>query len=167
MSSLVKINGIKNSHLYEIIFYFFFEKITWSYYDENKLSDYYFISEENELYFASDGRPGLGGLDIFVSKIKADSSFDRVQNIGEPINTKSDDFAFIIDSKIRKGSFSSNKEGGKGNDDIYKFTETRRLDCKKKISGIVIDPQTNAVLGDAKVILLDDKYQVMDMAKVN
>ena len=118
-----------------------------------------FISAENELYFASDGRPGLGGLDIFVSKIKEDTSFGPVQNIGEPVNTKFDDFAFIIDSNTRSGFFSSNKEGGKGNDDIYKFRETKRLDCEKKLSGIISDARTNAVLGDAKIILLDDKFQ--------
>lgn len=118
-----------------------------------------FISGDNELYFASDGRPGLGGLDIFVAKIKEDASFDAVQNIGEPVNTKFDDFAFIIDSNTRKGFFSSNKEGGKGNDDIYKFTETRRLDCQKKLSGTVLDAQTNQALADAKVILLDEKFQ--------
>jgi len=118
-----------------------------------------FISGDNELYFASDGRPGLGGLDIFVAKIKEDASFDAVQNIGEPVNTKFDDFAFIIDSNTRKGFFSSNKECGKGNDDIYKFTETRRLDCQKKLSGTVLDAQTNQALADAKVILLDEKFQ--------
>ena len=118
-----------------------------------------FISGDNELYFSSDGRPGLGGLDVFVAKIKEDATFDLVQNIGEPVNTKSDDFAFIIDSNTRKGYFSSNKEGGIGNDDIYKFTETKRLDCEKKLFGIVSDSQTNEALADAKVILLDDKFK--------
>ncbi|MFH6995969.1 OmpA family protein [Flavobacterium sp. FlaQc-48] len=118
-----------------------------------------FISAENELYFASDGRPGLGGLDVFVAKIKDDSGFGPVQNIGEPVNTKFDDFAFIIDSNTRKGFFSSNKDGGKGNDDIYKFTETRKLDCEKKLSGVIADSQTSEALTGAKVILLDDKFQ--------
>ncbi|KUJ59133.1 flagellar motor protein MotB [Flavobacteriaceae bacterium CRH] len=118
-----------------------------------------FISGDNELYFSSDGRPGLGGLDVFVAKIKEDATFDLVQNIGEPVNTKSDDFAFIIDSNTRKGYFSSNKEGGIGNDDIYKFTETKRLDCEKKLFGIVSDSQTNEALADAKVILFDDKFK--------
>lgn len=117
-----------------------------------------FFSGDNELYFSSDGRPGLGGLDIFVAKIKA-QGFDNVQNIGEPINSNSDDFAFIIDSATRKGFFSSNKEGGKGSDDIYKFIETRRLDCEKKLSGIIFDSQTNEVLSNAKVILFDDQFQ--------
>lgn len=118
-----------------------------------------FISGDNELYFSSDGRPGLGGLDVFVAKIKEDATFDLVQNIGEPVNAKSDDFAFIIDSNTRKGYFSSNKEGGIGNDDIYKFTETKRLDCEKKLFGIVSDCQTKEALADAKVILLDDKFK--------
>jgi outer membrane protein OmpA-like peptidoglycan-associated protein len=118
-----------------------------------------FISAENELYFSSDGRPGLGGLDIFVAKIKEDKSYGQVQNIGEPVNTKFDDFAFIIDSSTRRGFFSSNKEGGIGSDDIYKFTETRRLDCEKKLSGIISDSQTNEVLSNTKVILFDDKFQ--------
>ncbi|KQO32175.1 flagellar motor protein MotB [Flavobacterium sp. Leaf82] len=118
-----------------------------------------FIAADNELYFASDGRPGLGGLDVFVAKIKEDATFDQVQNIGEPVNSKFDDFAFIIDSNTRKGFFSSNKEGGIGNDDIYKFTETRRLDCEKKLSGTVLDSKTNEPLSDAKVILFDDKFQ--------
>lgn len=118
-----------------------------------------FISSENELYFASDGRPGLGGLDIFVSKINGNSNFGHVQNIGEPVNTKFDDFAFIIDNTNRKGFFSSNKEGGIGNDDIYKFTETRKLNCEKQLSGKLSDSQSNDILSGVKVILLDDKFQ--------
>lgn len=118
-----------------------------------------FISGDNELYFSSDGRPGLGGLDIFVVKINEGTAFDQIQNIGEPVNTKFDDFAFIINSSTRKGFFSSNKEGGVGNDDIYKFTETRKLDCEKKLSGIIADSETNQAVDGAKVILLDDKFQ--------
>lgn len=117
-----------------------------------------FISGDNELYFATDGRPGLGGLDIFVSKILENGTFDQVQNIGEPVNTNFDDFAFIIDSNTRKGYFSSNK---KGNDDIYKFTETKKLVCERTLSGTVFDSKTNAVIADAKVILLDEKNQVV------
>lgn len=117
-----------------------------------------FISGDNELYFATDGRPGLGGLDIFVSKILENGTFDQVQNIGEPVNTNFDDFAFIIDSNTRKGYFSSNK---KGNDDIYKFTETKKLVCERTLAGTVFDSKTNTVIAEAKVILLDEKNQVV------
>jgi hypothetical protein len=81
-----------------------------------------FVSDDNELFFASDGQPGLGGLDVYVSKIGKDNSFNEVQNVGAPINSTQDDFAFIIDGKSRNGFFSSNREGGLGFDDIYKLT---------------------------------------------
>ncbi|WP_281225479.1 OmpA family protein [Flavobacterium aquiphilum] len=120
-----------------------------------------FISGDNELYFATDGRPGLGGLDIFVSKILEDATFDQVQNIGEPINTKFDDFAFIINSSTRKGYFSSNKKGGIGNDDIYKFTETKKLICEITLTGTILDSKTNEAIEGAKVTLLDENNQVI------
>jgi outer membrane protein OmpA-like peptidoglycan-associated protein/tetratricopeptide (TPR) repeat protein len=121
-----------------------------------------FISGDNELYFATDGRPGLGGLDIFVSKILDNKTFDLVQNIGEPINTEFDDFAFIIDSNTRIGYFSSNKKGGIGNDDIYKFTETRKLVCERTLKGTISDSKSNDVIESVKVILFDENHQVLE-----
>ena len=118
-----------------------------------------FISGDNELYFASDGRPGLGGLDVFVSTIKNDLTFSEVQNIGAPVNTKRDDFGFIIDSKSRTGFFSSNRDGGYGYDDVYRFSETKKLPCEEILSGTVIDAETNLVLSNAKVNVLDDQLQ--------
>lgn len=121
-----------------------------------------FISGDNELYFATDGRPGLGGLDIFVSKILDNGAFDKVQNIGEPVNTKFDDFAFIIDSNTRNGYFSSNKKGGMGYDDIYKFTETRKLVCERTLKGTISDSNSNTVIENVKVVLLDEKLQILE-----
>ncbi|OHT43699.1 OmpA family protein, partial [Flavobacterium tructae] len=120
-----------------------------------------FISGDNELYFASDGRPGLGGLDVYVSTIKNDLTFSEVQNVGAPINTKVDDFGFIIDSKSRTGFFSSNRDGGHGYDDVYRFSETRKLPCEEILSGTVIDAETNLVLENAKVNLLDNQLQII------
>ncbi|MDA6070394.1 OmpA family protein [Flavobacterium sp. AC] len=120
-----------------------------------------FISDGNELYFASDGRPGLGGLDVFVSKIDAEGTFGAVQNVGAPVNGKQDDFAFIIDSKTRNGFFSSNREGGLGNDDIYMFTETRKLLCEQVLKGTVVDFETKKILENAKVILLDGQFKTI------
>lgn len=114
------------------------------------------------MYFATDGRPRLGGLDIFVSKILNNATFDKVQNIGEPVNTKFDDFAFIIDSNTRNGCFSSNKKGAMGNDDIYKFTETRKLVCEIKLKGTISDGNSNTVIENVKVISLDEKLQVLE-----
>lgn len=67
-----------------------------------------FISDQNELYFSSDGHFGLGGMDIFRIKIKA-FGFGELLNVGKPINSYADDFAFGINSNTRKGFFSSNR----------------------------------------------------------
>ena len=78
-----------------------------------------FYEEKNKvLFFASDGLYGLGGLDIFISTDKG-NGFDSVKNAGYPLNTEYDDFALIIDNKLKKGYFSSDRKGGKGSDDIY------------------------------------------------
>ncbi|WP_134139361.1 OmpA family protein [Flavobacterium sp. S87F.05.LMB.W.Kidney.N] len=117
-----------------------------------------FISGDNELYFASDGRPGLGGLDIFAVRIKANGTFDEVLNVGEPVNSKQDDFAFSIDSKIRNGFFSSNRDSGQGLDDIYRFTETRRLICEQNLTGTVTDAESNELLANTSLTLFNDKF---------
>jgi outer membrane protein OmpA-like peptidoglycan-associated protein/tetratricopeptide (TPR) repeat protein len=118
-----------------------------------------FITTENELYYATDGRPGLGGLDVFVTKIENDGSLSESQNVGAPINSKTDDFALLIDTKSRTGFFTSNREGGKGYDDIYKFSETRKLTCEQELSGVVTDQDTGAVLPNTQVVLLDSKFK--------
>jgi outer membrane protein OmpA-like peptidoglycan-associated protein len=120
-----------------------------------------FITNENELYFASDGHPGLGGLDVFVSKIKADGTLEKVKNIGAEINSPKDDFAYWIDTKSRNGFFTSNRDGGKGYDDIYSFTELKKMSCEQLLSGIVTDKQTSAVLPQAKLNLFDKQFNII------
>ena len=121
-----------------------------------------FISEENELYFASDGHPGLGGLDIFVSQIAKDGTFNKVKNIGENANSSEDDFGFLINSQSRRGFLTSNREGGKGSDDIYQFLETKSLRCDQELSGIVTDLETGIILPNTKVSLFDDKFKLFN-----
>lgn len=120
-----------------------------------------FVSAENELYFSSNGHPGLGGLDVFVAKINSNGSFGNVSNVGSPVNGSMDDFAFIIDTNTSKGYFSSNREGGKGYDDIYQFIETRKLSCEQLMAGKVTDKKTNSLLAGAKVLLLDEQMNVI------
>ena len=118
-----------------------------------------FITDSNELYFASDGRPGLGGLDIYVTKINKDDSFEEIKNIGSPVNGVQDDFSFIIDAKSKNGFFSSNRNGGNGSDDIYKFSEIKKIICEKQVSGSIIDQDSKEAITDAKVSLFDENFK--------
>ena len=118
-----------------------------------------YITKNNELFFATDGRPGLGGLDVFVSQLDNDGNVGQPINVGAPINGKTDDFAFIMDAESRKGFFTSNREGGKGNDDIYKFLEIKKLACEQSLSGAVVDSKTLDLLPNTEVLLLDSKFK--------
>jgi len=121
-----------------------------------------FVTDENELYFASDGHPGLGGLDIFVSKINSDGTFGEVQNVGADANSPKDDFAYWIDTKSRRGFFTSNRDGGQGYDDIYKFLETKKLVCEQELYGLITDLASGEVLSNAKIILFDSEFNMVN-----
>ncbi len=75
-----------------------------------------YVSEDGKLYFASDGHPGLGKLDLFVATRK--SGKIAIENMGLPFNSSRDDFGFSIDPNGNM-FFSSNRLGGVGDDDIY------------------------------------------------
>lgn len=114
-----------------------------------------YVTSENEIYFASDGHPGLGGLDVFVGKIEDNGTISSIQNVGADVNSPKDDFAYSIDPVSRRGYFSSNKDGGEGSDDIYKFLETRKLQCVQELEGIITDAQTGETLPGTKVTLYE------------
>lgn len=120
-----------------------------------------FVSDENELYFASDTHPGLGGLDIFVSWMNPEGAFDEVQNVGTDANSPKDDFAYLINTKNRIGFFSSNRDGGKGFDDIYQFLETRRLKptCKPELGGVITELISGKLLPNTTVTLFDEQHK--------
>ena len=109
-----------------------------------------FIDADNNLFFASDGHPGLGGLDIFETKVN-NNSFEKPVNIGKPLNSQLDDFGYVT-NKDGLGFFSSNRDGGIGFDDIYTF----RI-CTHTLSGLITDIDTKEILPNSKVILYDDK----------
>ncbi len=97
-----------------------------------------FVKDET-LYFSSDGHYGLGGLDVFSCSIDMEGQlmFYTAFNMGEPINSNGDDFAFIIDDKNTSGYLSSNRKGGKGDDDIYFFKKESQKPCTYTVSGTV------------------------------
>ena len=100
---------------------------------------YAFQGDNGLIYFSSDGHVGLGGLDVFVTEELEDGSYSIPLNVGKPVNTPKDDFNFIIDDKTRIGYLSSNRIGGKGDDDIYKLTQLEDLitRCKQYVKGTV------------------------------
>jgi outer membrane protein OmpA-like peptidoglycan-associated protein len=80
-----------------------------------------YVSEDGKLYFSSDGHPSLGGLDIFVASRSGDEI--QIEHLGIPVNSVGDDFGLFL-SDVTQGYFSSNRVGGKGDDDIYYFEST-------------------------------------------
>ncbi|WP_075344468.1 OmpA family protein [Tenacibaculum agarivorans] len=111
-----------------------------------------FVGADNTLYFSSDGHLGLGALDVFESKIE-EKAYTEPVNLGKPVNGSRDDFAFVINKELTRGFFSSNRKGGKGDDDIYSFTIKR---CKEIITGVVTDVKTGKPISGAEVRLIND-----------
>ncbi len=102
------------------------------------------MSPTGIFYFSSNGHPGLGGLDLF-RVTSMGTEFEKVTNVGYPVNSPQDDFALAIDEKTGVGFFSSNRKGGKGDDDIYSFVQRQVLD------GLVLDKQTGLPISNAKI----------------
>ncbi len=123
----------------------------------DKKEQFPFVDKEGNLYFASNGHPGFGLLDVFVSK-KENGNFTKPDNLGLPVNSGYDDFSLSLDPDSNTGYFSSNRPGGKGSDDIYSFAETKPLvieDCKQFIAGVLTDKTTKLPLPNASIELVD------------
>ena len=110
-----------------------------------------FIRENGDLYFASDGHIGMGGLDIFHAKKKGDGQWSEVSNLKAPINSPANDFAIIFDGAADRGYFTSSREGGRGKDDIWEFKKPPVLFVLK---GLVKDDETGEPLSAATVKLI-------------
>ncbi len=119
-----------------------------------------FVAKNGNLYFASDGHVGLGGLDVFVAFQNDENVFTEVQNIGKPINSDKDDFTFIIDEENKTGYFASNR-GENNDDDIYRLTQLKPLltPCLQTIKGVAYDENTSNVLPKVKVELYNAKNE--------
>lgn len=120
-----------------------------------------FVAADGTLYFASNGHPGLGGLDIYASPFEGEAGHKIVINVGAPVNGPKDDFAFVIDAAGKKGYFSSDRPGGVGDDDIYAFEMHSPLEQRFLVTGVVIDDEQEIPVSEVEVELLDENGAVV------
>lgn len=117
------------------------------------------IDANNILYFSSDGYvDGKGGLDVYAAKIEGDEVYEKAQNLGEPINGVKDDFGLVYQNGQKSGYFSSNRDGGKGDDDIYYFNELKpiKFTCNQIVEGVVKDKESGDLLAGSVVVLYSE-----------
>ncbi|KOS04648.1 hypothetical protein AM493_00275 [Flavobacterium akiainvivens] len=129
----------------------------------------------NALYFSSNGHYGLGGLDVFVSVMDADAfthpekatgeTFTLPQNLGRPINSNRDDFAYILSADAKYGYLSSNRPGGKGDDDIYYFEKDEQ--CGRLIAGKVTNPKSGQPVEGVEIKAQADGKTYQDISKTD
>lgn len=119
------------------------------------------MTSEGLLFFASDGHLGLGGLDVFVRIPKKDGSFNKLMNVGLPVNGPKDDFALIMNPDNVSGYVSSNRTSGKGDDDIYSFKLLKPIKVNLTLKGLVTDKRSGAILPGAKVNLVGADGKVL------
>ncbi len=110
-----------------------------------------FIHEGGDLYFSSNMRIGIGGLDIFVAKRKDKDKWADPVNVGAPLNSPRDDFGLILRKDKKTGYFTSNRNGE--HDDIYSFIDSEQKKGQEYICGKVINKKYNVPLADAVVNL--------------
>jgi outer membrane protein OmpA-like peptidoglycan-associated protein/5-hydroxyisourate hydrolase-like protein (transthyretin family) len=119
---------------------------------------YPFIDENNTLYFSSYGHKGKGNLDIYKS-LNKNGEYQKAENLGTPINSTYDDFAFVIDNSKNKGYFTSNRKGGKGDVDIYGF-KLKDEECKQQVTSLFFNKNTGEPLTNVKVSLFSNNELV-------
>jgi len=121
--------------------------------------------ENGEFYFSSDGHPGYGKLDIIVAK--QENGKTTLKNLGPNINSLADDFGIFFTNYPKEGFITSNREGGKGDDDIYFFQD---FTPKPKVINVLLNVTTlgktdggdEEVLRDTRVVLYDQNNQTID-----
>ena len=119
-----------------------------------------FINGDGVLFYSSNGHKGKGGLDVFYAEKSSmfdEGTWDTRKNLGEPFNTKKDDFGFYANEGMTKGFLTSNRFGGKGGDDIYSWqsSDNSPLDLTETKTSfvMVIDAETNSPIKNALVVI--------------
>ncbi len=127
-----------------------------------------YVSQSGDLYFASNGHLGLGGLDIFKANL-VKKSYANVTNLGYPVNDSKDDFGLVINEANKVGYFSSNRDGGKGRDDIYRFIilDKKKEEKKKALEIHVYDQVSGEGLTDAVVNIFTQEGKLIEAIQMN
>ena len=133
-----------------------------------------FIDTKNNLYFSSDGKLGLGGFDVFESKLNIRGFPYETSNIGKPVNSTFDDFSYVYNNKRNFGFISSNRNGlnGSSSDEVYKIIKTEKSpqsvlskkvvsSCEGHIGGVVYDIFTKDLLQGASIELLNENNNII------
>ena len=120
---------------------------------------------DNNLYFSSNGHLGLGGLDVFYSK-NIDNKWANVRNVGIPVNSNSDDFAFKMGEDCTNGFVSSNRSGGAGSDDIYAVKKIKPL-CDILLESVIVDAKTDNPINQAITSATDDTGIINNTKETN
>jgi len=116
-----------------------------------------YVAENGKMYFSSDGHPGYGQLDLFV--VNRVNGKTAIENLGRPVNSTGDDFGIFL-FRPDRGFFTSNREGGKGDDDIYTFVNE---DPNLRVVNYYLQGVTYALKADSsREILADTKVQLLD-----
>ncbi|QLE02236.1 OmpA family protein [Galbibacter sp. BG1] len=116
-----------------------------------------FVNSEGTLFFSSDGHEGLGLLDIYATILNEQNEITDIVNLGEPINSKKDDFSFFMNKDGLSGYLASNRNNSATNDDIYGFETILPLMLK----GVVVDSINNKPIANAKIQLKDEnQYEI-------
>ena len=124
-----------------------------------------FVRNNGNLYFSSDGHPGMGGMDIFMAEKTGDNAWGHIENMKSPLNSSGDDFSIVFDNDEEKGYFTSNRAGGKGQDDIWRFMMPNLVFA---LQGTVYDKATGSPLPDAKLeVVGTDGSSFSSMADAN
>ena len=105
-----------------------------------------FVNNEGKLFFSSDGHVGFGQLDVFATITDETDKVVDVINLGKPINSEKDDFSFFSNEDGTEGYISSNRNGGEGGDDIYKFDFTPSLYLEGHVFDAVNDQPLDSVV---------------------
>jgi len=118
---------------------------------------YPFIKDDNTLYFASDRKDGMGGLDIYKAA-RLETGVWKVENMKYPINSTADDFGIVFQNKLQKGMFTSSRK--KGNDDIYRFDY---VPLHFSISGQVLNSETKQPIAASKIHVVSSDGEQADI----